>query len=138
MFTQVIERVLNKNKNDCLVDLNSGVTAILKGYKRLKVKDASYPAIIKTDNDIDTVEGILMRGFSDKDFDKLDKFEDEDYDRINVDVYVAGEGRDSKEPIKAQTYIWIASNDLLEDKDWSPEYFKEYIRSWNEKDFEEL
>ncbi|CAJ0766695.1 5699_t:CDS:1, partial [Entrophospora sp. SA101] len=40
-------------------------------------------------------------------------------------------------PIKAQTYIWIASKDLLEDKDWSPEYFKEYIRSWNEKDFEE-
>ena len=74
----------------------------LKNFKRVKVKGAHYPAIIKSNGD--EVQGIVVSGITSDELARLDEFEDDQYERknivvgllngrkINATAYVAGIG----------------------------------------------
>ncbi|CAG8455097.1 21254_t:CDS:2 [Dentiscutata erythropus] len=120
IFPEVIGRILsNGGKEKITVDLNSGAPAVLKGYKRYQVRGAWYPAIIKS-NENDEAKGVFLKGLSYNDILKLDDFEGDQYKRMDVKVFVG----DSLDPIPAQTYVWIDSANLLDDKDWDSTEFK--------------
>ncbi|CAG8498909.1 10301_t:CDS:2 [Scutellospora calospora] len=128
---EVIRRVLSDNGNEKItVDLNSGAPAVLKGYKRHKVRGAWYPAIIKSKDD--ETKGVVFKGLTYNDLLKLDYYEGDQYKRVNVEVFV----NNSTDPIPTQTYVWIASNDLLENEDWSFDEFKKQMQESNINLFE--
>ncbi|CAG8846383.1 45937_t:CDS:2, partial [Gigaspora margarita] len=120
IFPEVMGRILSDyGKEKITVHLNSGAPAVLKGYKRRQVRGAWYPAIIKS-NENDEAKGILLKGLSYNDILKLDDYEGDQYKREDVKVFVG----DSLDPISTQTYVWIDSANMLEDKDWDPTEFK--------------
>lgn len=74
-----------------------GVSARLSGYRRLRVKGEHYPVIIASLED--TVDGILYTDLSEHEFELLDQFEGEEYERVSVrignseaQVYVLADG----------------------------------------------
>ncbi|CAG8588569.1 15707_t:CDS:2 [Cetraspora pellucida] len=125
IFPEVIKHVLSVGGREKIsVDLNSGAPAVLEGYKRFQVRGAWYPAIVKG-HENDETKGVLFKGLTYNDVLKLDNFEGDQYKRIDVKVFVDN----SLNPIPTQTYIWIASADLLENKDWDPNKFKKLIEN---------
>ena len=69
------------------------------------------------------------------DVSRLDVFEGSEYERREVEVQVGDEGQ----RVKAQTYIYIAGSQYLEDAEWDFEQFKkDKLKRWvgNEKNFE--
>ena len=71
---------------------------ILKDFKRVKVKEAHYPAIV--DSKGDKVEGLVVYGIANDALLLLDEFEDDEYQRKNVTVLL----RDDQKT-KAATYV---------------------------------
>jgi gamma-glutamylcyclotransferase (GGCT)/AIG2-like uncharacterized protein YtfP len=62
----------------------AGEEATLAGYERLRVVGQHYPVIVPmTDSD---VEGVLYRDLTDQEFDAVDAFEGEEYNRVEVRV----------------------------------------------------
>ncbi|CAI6306460.1 unnamed protein product [Periconia digitata] len=110
-------------------DLNP-TPAVLPAYTRRRVQNAAYPAIIPSTSS-HSVQGMLISGLSDADIKALDRFEGDEYQRVEVKVRVVsslssassqsaeGEG----EEVEAETYIWIAGEDHLEDEEWDFERF---------------
>ncbi|CAG8467143.1 11268_t:CDS:2 [Diversispora eburnea] len=106
---------------------------LLHGYKRRKVHGAPYPAIIKDENS-DT-HGIVVKGLTPEDMLRLDFFEGDQYAKIEVQVFFTNneDYKDNKDykyenAILAQTYVWIDSVELLEDKEWDHKDFEENIK----------
>ncbi|CAG8555744.1 19098_t:CDS:2 [Racocetra persica] len=125
VFPEVMRHVLSDGgKKQISVDLDSGVPAVLKGYKRYQVRGAWYPAIIKGEEN-DEAKGVVVKGLTYNDVLKLDDYEGDTYKRIDVKVFVG----DSLNSITTQTYVWTASTDLLENKDWDPNEFKKLIET---------
>ncbi|CDH52310.1 hypothetical protein SNOG_11054 [Lichtheimia corymbifera JMRC:FSU:9682] len=105
--------------------------AILKGHKRHALKDRSYPGIVATGNDQDSVRGILCEGLSPADVKRLDLYEGDEYKRDQVQV----DPIDDKDAgsVSCQAYIWIEGNDQLENYDWDEDHFlKVKAASWSE------
>ncbi|TPX43141.1 hypothetical protein SeMB42_g03413 [Synchytrium endobioticum] len=92
--------------------------AILKGYKRSRVRNAVYPAI--TASPFDQVEGMIAYIETQKEVDILDVFEGDDYKRVPVKVLV----KSSSTEADAEVYIWVAEDDYLEDCEWRLEQFE--------------
>ena len=59
-------------------------SATLNGYQRFKIKDKTYPGIIKSP--FQTINGVLYSGLDDHALILLDEFEDILYDRCLVDI----------------------------------------------------
>ncbi|KAF2427551.1 hypothetical protein EJ08DRAFT_575677, partial [Tothia fuscella] len=106
--------------------------ALLKSYRRHRVKGADYPAIIPADGS--TVRGTLVTGLTDGDIWRLDIFEGDEYRRAKVKVRVINdEGNVNVEPeegqlgeeVEAETYCWIAGKQHLEESEWD---FEEFVR----------
>ena len=83
---------------------------ILNDFKRVKVKEAHYPAIVHSKGD--KVEGLVVYGIVNDALLLLDQFEDDEYQRKNVAVLV---GDDQK--TKAATYV-AGPNMSLDDEGW--------------------
>ena len=83
---------------------------ILKDFKRVKVKEAHYPAIV--DSKGDKVEGLVVYGIANDALLLLDEFEDDEYQRKNVTVLL----RDDQNT-KATTYV-AGPNMSLDDEGW--------------------
>jgi gamma-glutamylcyclotransferase (GGCT)/AIG2-like uncharacterized protein YtfP len=107
-------------------------SGLLKLHRRHRVLQADYPAITPCDSS--TVRGTLISGLTDGDIWRLDIFEGDEYERQKVKVRVIeDEGDVNVEPtegqlgaeVDAETYIWIAGKEHLEDKEWD---FKEFVR----------
>ncbi len=62
----------------------AGEPAMLPGYRRLRVKGEHYPVIVRSAGD--AVEGIVYCGLTAAEFERLDAFEGEEYDRIAVSI----------------------------------------------------
>ena len=62
--------------------------AILNGYSLQKVKDENYPALFK--NQDAKVNGVLVKGFNQKDMRRIQFFEGEDYNLNKMTVEVSG------------------------------------------------
>jgi len=108
--------------------------ALLESYRRHRVRDMSYPAILPHENS--SVRGSVVTGLTQGDIYRLDIFEGSQYDRKKVTVRVLknvelkekmenGESRhEVEEEVEAETYIWRDSIKELEEKEWDFEEFK--------------
>ncbi|KAI8824451.1 uncharacterized protein EV422DRAFT_565142 [Fimicolochytrium jonesii] len=100
-----------------------GRSAVLKGFRRVKVIDATYPAMFRVDHPSAEVRGVLVPVESHDDLRLLDAFETDDYERTTVTVTITNDnGQEVK--TEADTYLWAAPESLLlPDEPWSYEDF---------------
>ena len=112
--------------------------ALLHDYSRHKVEGCDYPAIIpvlaSTDNKPSTsnaVRGTLVTGLTDGDIWRLDLFEGSQYERKKVKARLlkkvgdeSGKGNVEGEEVEAETYVWTAGKDELEEGEWDFGTFK--------------
>eukprot|EP01025_Chloroclados_australasicus_P023825 TRINITY_DN24033_c0_g1_i2.p1 TRINITY_DN24033_c0_g1~~TRINITY_DN24033_c0_g1_i2.p1 ORF type:complete len:230 (+),score=16.98 TRINITY_DN24033_c0_g1_i2:84-692(+) len=113
--------------------------AVLKGYTRYRVRDASFPAIVAEEGG--QVKGMMFTGINDAQLVSLDKYEgiaveasavDDccEYNRAEVEV---------ETPMGVMTafaYVWKPEfRDQLEDVEWSFEDFmhKDFSTFWGEE-----
>ncbi len=93
--------------------------AVLTGWKAVKVKHQDYPGLAQADNG--KVFGILKSGLSAADFEILDKFEGEQYRRIQLAVTDA-------DRLVQQAYVYIFKEDYLpqlSSQIWSYQKFRQ-------------
>lgn len=102
MWPEVLEAVIGRRPE--------GVKAVLGGYLRLRISGACYPAIVPSEGG--RVEGVVYRSLNAAEYERLDRFEGEEYERTTV---MAG-------GIAAQAYVlspsWLH---LAEPVPWNPE-----------------
>lgn len=139
MSTQVLHRViynmpvLSKYHTD-----NIKISpAILHDHRRHRVRYADYPGVIPAVGS--SVRGTYVTGLTSANINKLDLFEGSQYERRFVKPRLlktagdsaTGEGNIEGEEVTAETYIWIAGTDELEDKEWDfAEFEREKMRYW--------
>ncbi|KAL3534714.1 hypothetical protein ACH5RR_003175 [Cinchona calisaya] len=92
--------------------------AILHGYHRFSIKGRVYPAILPIENK--KVAGKVLLGITPFELHILDEFEDVEYERKIVDVYVM----DSSEKLQANTYVWSNKTDPNLYGEWDFEEWK--------------
>lgn len=110
--------------------------AILHNHRRHRVKHADYPAIMP--RQASSVRGTLVTGLTDADVWRLDIFEGSEYRRDIVKVRPltqvgdeSGAGNVEGEEVQAETYIWIAGAEQLEESEWDfAEFQREKMRFW--------
>ena len=111
--------------------------AILPDYSRRKVQWADYPAIIESKGD--AVRGTFVTGLTDADLWRLDIFEGSQYERVKLKVRLlldaddgsGGEGHVGGDEVEAETYVWIAAEDGLEQDEWDfAEFRRDKLRYW--------
>jgi gamma-glutamylcyclotransferase (GGCT)/AIG2-like uncharacterized protein YtfP len=100
----------------------TGIRALLKGYKRVKISFNNhilfYPALIPCPES--QCDGLLFFDLTDSDWEKLDAYEGEMYERIFVTVET------NNETIKAYTYRWNYPDEYsLLDEEWNPQSISE-------------
>jgi len=66
----------------------SGEPALLDGYRRLAVAGEEYPGLVEAAGH--SVTGVLYRDLDARAWCRLDEFEGEEYERVRVDVRLAG------------------------------------------------
>ncbi|MDF7807002.1 gamma-glutamylcyclotransferase [Pontiellaceae bacterium B12219] len=104
MWPEVLEAVTGRRL--------AGEKTVLAGYTRLRVKDQLYPVIIPSLDD--AVEGVLYRNLTAKEFQALDAFEGEEYDRTAV--CIGG----------TPAFVYVLSEDwkhIADSAPWNPEDF---------------
>lgn len=92
------------------------VPATLAGYRRFRVKDCDYPAMIETPGA--KVEGQIIENVDEKSMHILSFFEGDEYAQQQVIVYL------SDKKLQATTFVWTADLALLEDTDWDKDVFE--------------
>lgn len=128
--------------------------AMLHEYRRHRVRNADYPAIVSASASTasrNSVLGTLVTGLTDGDLHRLDIYEGDEYVREEVAVrtlrepgHEAGsssttdadgqlrdvldaagaEAADEGEEVRAVTYVWVAGEERLEEAEWDFETFK--------------
>ncbi|KAF1991160.1 hypothetical protein K402DRAFT_389357 [Aulographum hederae CBS 113979] len=127
--------------------------AILHNFRRHKVRNVDYPAIIRSPPSTDpdaTVRGTLVTPLTSADIFRLDIFEGDQYERQLVKVRPlvevgdeSGEGNvEGEEEVEAETYVWIAGERHLEmGEEWDyGEFVREKIGRWvgTSEEYEEV
>lgn len=104
--------------------------AILPSYRRHRVKDADYPAILPHNES--TVRGTYVTGLTDSDIWRLDIFEGSEYERVKVKCSLIKQGGEGEEAmVEAETYLWIGGEEALEEREWDfAEFQREKMRFW--------
>ncbi|KAJ2997571.1 hypothetical protein HDV02_005383 [Globomyces sp. JEL0801] len=103
-------------------------TGILKGYKRVQVMSAPYPAILKEDNS--EVVGFLYDIPNIQLWDLLDQYESDLYKRITVDVILQQEK--GIQSVKADVYLWNANINQLSQLEWDyDDFVKNKLPGWD-------
>lgn len=122
--------------------------AMLHAYKRYRIKNKKYPAILPTAF-LSSVRGVLIEGLTDSDLWRLDIFEGSEYARQKVRVSVLktgpgdaiieatmpitqnGELEIEREEVEAEVYVWIDDKGKLETGEWDfTEFVNEEMRWW--------
>eukprot|EP00197_Chlamydomonas_leiostraca_P012842 CAMPEP_0202861696 /NCGR_PEP_ID=MMETSP1391-20130828/3011_1 /ASSEMBLY_ACC=CAM_ASM_000867 /TAXON_ID=1034604 /ORGANISM="Chlamydomonas leiostraca, Strain SAG 11-49" /LENGTH=156 /DNA_ID=CAMNT_0049541125 /DNA_START=141 /DNA_END=612 /DNA_ORIENTATION=+ len=102
--------------------------AVLAGYKRYRVRHASFPAILPAQPE-DRVQGKVLLGLSKAELQRLDVYESGMYVRTRVNPVAEGGER-----VTADVYVWREENrdDLeLSAGDWSyGEWRKTNLSRW--------
>ncbi len=107
MFAEVWQRVVRSQYASC--------AATLDDYRRLAVRDETYPGIVASNGD--SVIGVVYADVDAADVARLDQFEGELYQRIDA-VVTNANGR----AIQVQTYLFLQPA-KLSDQPWLPESF---------------
>ncbi|XP_027073071.1 AIG2-like protein D [Coffea eugenioides] len=92
--------------------------AILHDYHRFSIKGRVYPAILPIENK--QVSGKVLSGITPFELHILDEFEDVEYERQTVDVYLM----DSSEKLQVSTYVWSNKTDPKLYGEWDFEEWK--------------
>ncbi|TKY74616.1 AIG2 protein [Spatholobus suberectus] len=93
--------------------------AILHDYHRFKIKGRVYPAILPVQNN--KVTGRVLLGISGVELDILDGFEDVEYTRSDVEVFLM----DKSEKLQVHAYVWSNQNDPNLYAEWDFEEWKQ-------------
>ncbi len=105
----VMQAVTNKNLK--------AVPAALNGYIRFKVKERTFPGIVK--NKSCSIEGMLYRDVEEQTLEQLDYFEDVMYERCLLKVQVGDQTE--------QAFVYVTKDEYrnsLSEEEWSLEEFK--------------
>jgi gamma-glutamylcyclotransferase (GGCT)/AIG2-like uncharacterized protein YtfP len=134
MAPELLSWLLTGNKTETEMIIRRRKKVILHGYKRCTIRFVDYPALVKTDNPEDTVDGFLFYPRDINDMRKLDNFEGEPYRREKVVVSV-----DDK-LVDVYAYIWHGECERLGDRQWSFEEFledslEEWLELWEGMEF---
>ncbi|KAM5537000.1 hypothetical protein V8D89_009329 [Ganoderma adspersum] len=114
-------------------------------YARFALHGRDYPAVVKIDIEhadasastrVHVVDGLLFRPQNRSQRKKMDDFEGETYQAVQVDVEVAGtvdsEGVDS-EIVRADLYVWNGAPDDVSEEEWDLDVFvRERLDDWLE------
>ncbi len=104
-----MQAVTNKNLK--------AVPAVLNGYQRFKVKERTFPGIVK--NKSCSIEGMLYKDVDEQTLELFDHFESVLYERCLLDVQV-----DDK---IEQAFVYVVKDEyrnLLSEEEWDIEEFK--------------
>ncbi|KAL8837294.1 MAG: hypothetical protein Q9170_002589 [Blastenia crenularia] len=110
--------------------------AILHHHCRHRVLDRDYPAIVSSPED--SVRGTYVQGLTDGDIIRLDIFEGDEYERRKVKIRGLevegddhGKGNVVGPEAEADTYIWVAGNEKLDEGEWDfGEFRREKMQRW--------
>jgi gamma-glutamylcyclotransferase (GGCT)/AIG2-like uncharacterized protein YtfP len=104
-------------------DFNS-IPATLVGFKRLKIKNKTYPAVVR--NEKCTIDGVIYSGIDDRSLELIDKFEDCCYQRTQINLVVEGK--------REKAFIYEIKDEYknqLSDQAWCLEEFrKKYLKKY--------
>ncbi|KAL7159652.1 hypothetical protein ABFS83_01G042400 [Erythranthe nasuta] len=92
--------------------------AILPDFHRFSIKGRVYPAILPVEDK--KVIGKVLIGITPPELDILDSFEDDEYERKTVDVFL----KESSEKLQAHTYVWLNKTDPNLYGEWNFEEWK--------------
>ena len=90
--------------------------ATLPHFKRCRVKEADYPAIIE--NNDTNVQGKILFDVNDIVLKQLEFFEGEDYEVRETTAFCKGE------KVQALLFCWIGPHSSLTNEDWNLELFE--------------
>jgi gamma-glutamylcyclotransferase (GGCT)/AIG2-like uncharacterized protein YtfP len=94
--------------------------AVLTHFKRHKVKNAEYPAIVPKPGAQTT--GMLIENVDESSLNAIDFYEGDEYEKTEVNI-ISGDFE-----TKAFAYVWIAGENHLEKEDWDRACFeKKYL-----------
>ncbi|XP_022851257.1 AIG2-like protein D [Olea europaea var. sylvestris] len=93
--------------------------ATLPNYHRFSIRGRVYPAILPIENN--KVTGKVLLGITPLELHILDEFEDAEYERRTVDVFLM----DSSEKLQAHTYVWENKTDPNLYGEWNFEIWKQ-------------
>lgn len=108
--------------------LNQMAPATLYKHKRHAVLWAEFPAVRRTDNPEDFVEGYLVTGLTEEQESKIAVFESGLYRDETVEVVMGWGKKVGGEPKKARVYTWAGTSTELMDTavgEWTFAKFKE-------------
>jgi gamma-glutamylcyclotransferase (GGCT)/AIG2-like uncharacterized protein YtfP len=94
-------------------------TAILIGFARRAVLHVDYPCLIPSSQD-SPVNGVLYFDLSEPDFELLDRFEGNMYQRQRVNCHL----QDGSE-VKTWTYVWSGNLKLVSERAWDQSEFEQ-------------
>ncbi|KAL2472267.1 AIG2-like family protein [Abeliophyllum distichum] len=96
--------------------------AFLPNYHRFSIRGRVYPAILPVENN--KVTGKVLLGITPPELLILDEFEDVEYERRTVDVFLM----DSSEKLQAHTYVWENKTDPNLYGEWDFELWKRFVQ----------
>jgi gamma-glutamylcyclotransferase (GGCT)/AIG2-like uncharacterized protein YtfP len=110
MAPEVVETLLGR--------LPPNQPATLQGYRRHPVLQQVYPGLVEASND-NCVRGILFCDLQPSDWQRLDRFEDKEYTRVQVKVQAQ-----KNDLTDTQTYLWTDPLTKLDTSlDWDLQVF---------------
>ncbi len=135
MAPQVLHRVCHGTADPGKSVRNSSLLvrpAVLHSYRRHKVRDADFPAVVPSSSASHSVRGTLVTGLRDSDVRRLDIFEGSMYERRKVTVkllakvgHADGTGNVEGHKVETEMYVWRLGRNHLEDDEWD---FAEFVR----------
>jgi gamma-glutamylcyclotransferase (GGCT)/AIG2-like uncharacterized protein YtfP len=98
-------------------------------YKVYKVKNANYPLIRYTNNEVDVVKGLLINNITFEELKKLDKFEGKNYFRQFVKVNI--------DKIDHDAQIYMPSKNMISEQPWNYEdWYKNDMKNFFLNEFD--
>ncbi|ATY61064.1 Major facilitator superfamily general substrate transporter [Cordyceps militaris] len=101
-------------------------------YTRVAVKHSDYPAVIRSVEEGDCVDGYLLQLDTRSQRKKLDDFEGETYAVESTIVSLLGsDGHPTGETVQGDIYVWVGDKDMLTTEPWELDKFiKERLEDW--------
>ena len=110
-------------------DNHNTSSGYLLKYKVYKVKNANYPLIRYTNNEVDVVKGLLINNITFEELKKLDKFEGKNYFRQFVKVNI--------DKIDHDAQIYMPSKNMISEEPWNYEdWYKNDMKNFFLNEFD--
>ena len=121
---EVRKAVIGENR-----DNHNTSSGYLIKYKVYKVKNANYPLIRYTNNEVDVVKGLLINNITFEELKKLDKFEGKNYFRQFVKVNI--------DKIDHDAQIYMPSKNMISEEPWNYEdWYKNDMKNFFLNEFD--